>query len=280
MQLSDFNRLDAVQAREHLRPAVDVDRWLDALVASRPFADVEALKSAASALPPFTPEEVRAALAHHPRIGERAEGQGREAAHSEAEQASVGTGEELAAALAAGNAAYEKRFGQVFLIRAKGRSGEEILSELQRRLSTDHATETAETAEQLRQIALLRLDALVTPDAAVARRSAVTTHVLDTGTGRPASGVDVSLDVWDGTGWRSLGTGVTDADGRIGDLGPDEAEPGRYRVSYDTGTWFGKRGTETFFPAVVIEFLIQDPEQHYHVPLLLSPFAYSTYRGS
>ncbi|MGO3090690.1 MAG: 2-oxo-4-hydroxy-4-carboxy-5-ureidoimidazoline decarboxylase [Galactobacter sp.] len=278
MRLSDFNGLDSTAARDHLRPAVDVDRWLDALVADRSYASVEALYTAGATQPAFTAAEMDAALAHHPRIGERAAGDGAEAQHSRQEQAGVSTDAGLAGELAEANAAYEQRFGRVFLIRAKGRSGEEILSHLRRRLDNDEASEAEETAQQLLQIAGLRLESLVTPDAK--HRSAVTTHVLDTGTGRPASGVSVSLEAWDGSSWRVLGTGVTDADGRIESLGPDEAEPGRHRVTYDTGTWFGQKGTETSFPAVVIEFQIADPNQHYHVPLLLSPFAYSTYRGS
>lgn len=279
MQLSDFNRLDPSAAREHLRPAADVDRWLDALVANRPYDSVDALLAQAAGQPTFTPAEVDAALAHHPRIGDKAKGSGAEAQHSRAEQSGLSVDADVASALAAGNAAYEERFGRVFLIRAKGRTAEEILSQLQRRLRQDDAAESAEVADQLLQIARLRLETLVTPDAGK-RRSAVTTHVLDTGTGRPASGVKVSLEAFNGSDWRILGTGTTDADGRIESLGPEEAEPGRHRVSYETGAWFEERGTETFFPAVVIEFQITDPEQHYHVPLLLSPFAYSTYRGS
>jgi len=106
-------------------------------------------------------------------------------------------------------------------------------------------------------------------------RSHVTTHVLDAATGRPATGIAVALEAFDGT---VLGSGVTDVDGRIGTLGPEELPTGDYRIRFDTRAWFA--GRPAFYPEVVIAFTIVDSDDHYHVPLLLSPFAYSTYRGS
>jgi len=110
--------------------------------------------------------------------------------------------------------------------------------------------------------------------------SHVTTHILDTGTGRPASGVKATLEAESASGWQEIGSGTTDGDGRIKNLGPERIEAGTYRITFDTGTYFGKQGTETFFPAVTLIFALQHEDQHYHVPLLISPFAYSTYRGS
>jgi 5-hydroxyisourate hydrolase len=110
--------------------------------------------------------------------------------------------------------------------------------------------------------------------------SAVTTHVLDVTVGRPATGVAVRLEAITATGYAVLADAATDTDGRISDLGPDRLDAGDYRLTFDTGTYFAGVGTETFYPQVQISFRISDPEQHYHVPCLLSPFAYSTYRGS
>lgn len=104
--------------------------------------------------------------------------------------------------------------------------------------------------------------------------SQVTTHVLDAADGRPAFGVPVTLFAADGS---VVATASTDADGRAS-LGPDILAPGDYRLVFDTGTWFGER--PHFYPSVSIDFTLADPASHYHVPLLLSPFAYSTYRGS
>jgi len=103
----------------------------------------------------------------------------------------------------------------------------------------------------------------------------VTTHVLDTARGRPAAGVAVRLERVAGDGWQSVGSGVTDADGRLRDLPPTSA--GRYRLVFDTGAYLGDDG---FYPQVTVEFRLEQGEDHYHVPLLLSPFGYSTYRGS
>jgi 5-hydroxyisourate hydrolase len=107
--------------------------------------------------------------------------------------------------------------------------------------------------------------------------SAVSTHVLDTTLGRPAAGVPVRLETDGGT---VLATGSTDDDGRISELGPDRIDPGTYRLVFDTVAYLAATGQACFFPEVGIAFTVADPARHYHVPLLLSPFAYSTYRGS
>lgn len=112
--------------------------------------------------------------------------------------------------------------------------------------------------------------------------SAITTHVLDTARGRPAAGVPVTLEVEAAGGWILLGKGTTNADGRISDLLPDEnaIEAGVYRLIFDTSSYFAGNKVPAFYPQVTIVFKIENSGQHYHVPLLLSPFGYSTYRGS
>ena len=112
------------------------------------------------------------------------------------------------------------------------------------------------------------------------QRSRVTTHVLDAVSGRPASGVEVSLEQQDADGWQTVTTGTTDRDGRISGFGPVDLEPGVYRVSFGTAAYFASLGQPTFYPEVIIPFNLADPDAHYHVPLLLSPYAFSTYRGS
>ncbi|MEV6646347.1 hydroxyisourate hydrolase [Amycolatopsis sp. NPDC051371] len=104
--------------------------------------------------------------------------------------------------------------------------------------------------------------------------SLVTTHVLDTATGRPAKGIAVRFETAEG---KPIADGRTDGDGRIRDLGPDALAPGAYRLVFDTGAYLGP---DAFFPEVALTFRISDGTAHHHVPLLLSPFAYSTYRGS
>jgi 5-hydroxyisourate hydrolase len=113
--------------------------------------------------------------------------------------------------------------------------------------------------------------------------SAVTTHVLDAATGSPAAGVVVVLERSVDEGWDQVAAGTTDADGRCRSLGPDAGPgvpPGTYRLTFATGDWFAAAGRETFYPYVVVTFTLDGDRAHHHVPLLLSPFAYSTYRGS
>jgi 5-hydroxyisourate hydrolase len=109
------------------------------------------------------------------------------------------------------------------------------------------------------------------------------THVLDASRGCPASGVPLVLRVADPPGWQVVADGVTDADGRyrLSDRsGIDQLPAGVYRVEFDTGSYFSVSGQVGFYPEVSVTFEITDPAAHHHVPLLLSPFAYSTYRGS
>ena len=111
--------------------------------------------------------------------------------------------------------------------------------------------------------------------------SGITTHVLDTSRGRPAAGVPVTLEVEAAGGWTLLGKGTTNADGRIADLVTgDSITAGVYRLIFDTATYFAAQHISGFYPQVTVTFKIEDAGQHYHVPLLLNPFGYSTYRGS
>lgn len=144
---------------EQLRTALGVERWVAEVAAAGPFDDLDALLTvAAEAATPLAPAEIEEALAHHPRIGEKPAAGATGADHSRREQASADADDpSLAARMAEGNAAYEQRFGRIFLIRALGRSRAEILAELDRRLRLDDDEELDVVGEQLREIALLRL---------------------------------------------------------------------------------------------------------------------------
>lgn len=112
--------------------------------------------------------------------------------------------------------------------------------------------------------------------------SPITTHVLDTSRGRPAAGIAVQLDVLDAEGqWRTIAQGVTDSKGRISDL--LEAAPlerARYRLTFATGEYYSSLNIAPFFPRILVEFEVATPDEHFHIPLLLSRFGYSIYRGS
>jgi 5-hydroxyisourate hydrolase len=126
-----------------------------------------------------------------------------------------------------------------------------------------------ETPEEL-------LDSIIT-------MSAITTHVLDLSRGAPAQGVPVLLDFLTRPGhWKKLAEGSTNSDGRIPDFLPKSVKlkTGIYRLTFSTGAYFRSCGVQGFYPMVAITFTLRKPKEHHHIPLLLSPFGYSTYRGS
>jgi len=120
--------------------------------------------------------------------------------------------------------------------------------------------------------------------------STISTHILDTSLGRPAANVRVSLEGVHTTESTAkgipmsmttgLGTASTDANGRVATLGDSPIEPGTYRVRFDTSDYFSRTQRPVFYPEVVVTFRIEAADEHFHIPLLLSPFGYSTYRGS
>jgi 2-oxo-4-hydroxy-4-carboxy-5-ureidoimidazoline decarboxylase len=151
-----FDDLPTDQARTLLLACLSAPGWAEQVLAGRPYRSRDRLLAAADAAArELSSDDLEAALAGHPRIGERASG-GHNAAASAREQSGVGAGDHER--LLAGNRAYEERFGHVFLIRAAGRTGSEILAELERRLDNSPEAERAETLDNLRQIALLRLE--------------------------------------------------------------------------------------------------------------------------
>jgi 5-hydroxyisourate hydrolase len=109
--------------------------------------------------------------------------------------------------------------------------------------------------------------------------SPLTSHVLDIALGRPAHGLTVRLDVEEAGGWRTLATRTTNQDGRVTDL-LDVLEARTYRLTFETGAYLAASGRPVFYPRVEVVFRVEAPAEHHHVPLLLSPFGYSTYRGS
>lgn len=267
--VTEFDALPRDDAVALLRTVCTSKAWADRVAAARPYGTVAALlETAAAAVQQLSEADLDAALAGHPRIGDRSS-----SAASRLEQATVATADaQLRADLADGNRAYEERFGHVYLVRAAGRSAAELLDILRRRLTNDPATERGEVRAALADINRLRLERLIVDPGS----STLSTHVLDATVGAPAAGVTVILTAQEGV----LATGVTDGDGRIAALSPQPLSAGIYTLTFATGDYFAARGTETFYPEVAVTFRIPQGSSHFHVPLLLSPYSYSTYRGS
>ena len=162
MDLQEFNSAPADRLRPMLVACCDVPRWVDGILAKRPYGDLAALTAVADqTLRELDDDEVDRALQAHPRIGDRAQGAGTDAAWSRKEQSGVGDDPGVREALAEGNREYEQRFGRVFLICATGLSAEEMLASLRQRLTHDESTEAPVVHEELRKIALLRLAKVV-----------------------------------------------------------------------------------------------------------------------
>lgn len=162
MDIGTFDEADAQTATRLLLDCARVSSWVRSVVAARPFGSTDALLAyAGDQAATWGRAEVDEALADHPRIGERHDGDGASADMSRHEQSGVDDTTDTAVRLAAGNRSYERRFGRIFLVRAAGRDAEEILAQLEQRLGNDDETELAVTAGQLREIALLRLEGLL-----------------------------------------------------------------------------------------------------------------------
>jgi 2-oxo-4-hydroxy-4-carboxy-5-ureidoimidazoline decarboxylase len=165
VDLQEFNQAPDDRLRPLLAACCDVPRWVDRILADRPYTDAAALaKVADQAGRDLADSEVDQALAAHPRIGDRSDGESTEAAWSRKEQSGVGDDPSVRAALAAGNREYEERFGRVFLICATGLSAQEMLTSLRSRLTNDVGTEADVVRDELRKIALLRLAKVVDAD--------------------------------------------------------------------------------------------------------------------
>jgi len=117
---------------------------------------------------------------------------------------------------------------------------------------------------------------------ACAAPNPLSVHVLDLQSGQPTAGIRVTLEQRAGSQWRELANGVTNEQGRIPALYPEDKAmaAGEYRIVFRTGEHYARKGQATFFPRIPVEFTVDAPTQHYHIPLLLSPFGYSTYRGN
>ncbi|WP_433340250.1 2-oxo-4-hydroxy-4-carboxy-5-ureidoimidazoline decarboxylase [Streptomyces sp. CA-253872] len=278
MTLSRFNALPTSEARSVLGEVCAAEAWAAAVLAGRPYENAAALHAASdAATAALDGPGLDAALAGHPPIGRPGD-----AASAREQSAVAGAPEALRARVRALTLAYQEKFGHVFLIRATGRSAADILAALEERLGATPAAERERSRTELAAINRLRLDRLF-PDAASpaapdAPPPTVSTHVLDTSAGRPAPGVPVALAARSGekAPWTVVGASATDTDGRCRDLPAPPPDTTEVRLEFTTA---GHVPAASFFPEVSLVFRVT-PGEHHHVPLLLSPYGYSAYRGS
>lgn len=282
MTLEELNTLDPEAAARTFRDCCAADPWVAGMVAGRPYRDLEhLLEHSRSLWPTLCESDWLQAFSAHPRIGDinslRAKYASTRTLASTEQAGALQADSQVLERLHEGNERYLEQFGFIFIVCATGKSAADMLQLLEQRLNNSREEEIRNAAREQTRITELRLEKLF-----MASRSPVTTHILDLGTGTPAAGVKVTLQQLDKDGAiaGSLAQGITDADGRITQWFSGSLQPGLYRLCFHTGDWFAAQGRESFFPVVNIDFRLTDTGGHYHVPLLLNQWGYSTYRGS
>jgi 5-hydroxyisourate hydrolase/2-oxo-4-hydroxy-4-carboxy-5-ureidoimidazoline decarboxylase len=288
MTFSEFNQLLPEQASAALATCCGSSRWLDETMKGFPFSSEEELvqRCTDAWYSACHEDDWREAFTHHPKIGDvdSLRKKFADTAHlAGAEQSGVaGADSGVLEALASGNTAYESQNGFIFIICATGKPASEMLRLLQDRLENTAGEELLIAMGEQQKITLLRLKKIFPgTNWSFLKASHITTHVLDTSVGVPGRNITIRLQQPDGNNWRTIAQGVTNADGRIPDLLPSQRmlPAGNYRMSFNTGAYYAEQKITGFYPSVEIQFAVFD-NSHYHVPLLVNPFGYSTYRGS
>ncbi len=282
MNLQDFNKLDKEAASQMLFSCCGSSRWAKLLMDQFPFHNEPFLVSLAEKVwyEQCGETDWRESFAHHPKIGDVKSLAEKFAGK---EQAAVGSAsKEIIEALAKANSEYESKFGFIFIVCATGKSAAEMLRLLKDRIKNTVEEELHIAMGEQHKITVIRFKKLLdTGDWASLKVSQVTTHVLDTSIGRPGKDISIRMKTFRNDSWQTIAQGVTNADGRIADLLPPSRhiQPGHYKMVFETADYFAANNLKGFYPVVEIDFSIFD-DTHYHVPLLINPFGYSTYRGS
>jgi len=288
MNIKSFNQLNQEEAKTHLFQCCGCTKWVDLLMKHFPFSSEKDLIDRATQIwyEECGETDWREAFTHHPKIGdvkslEKKFASTKHLAGKEqagVESATVETIQQLAKA----NTDYDDKNGFIFIVCATGKSADEMLRLLQDRLSNSPEEELHIAMGEQHKITIIRLKKLM-PEAdwSAFNGSHLTTHVLDTSIGRPGQDLGIKLQEFRNGKWQTMTQGVTNADGRIADLLPPGKmlAPKNYRMVFDTGSYFKLNNIKGFYPMVEIQFTVFDTK-HYHVPLLINPFGYSTYRGS
>lgn len=289
--LGDINRSSASDFAAALGETFEFAPWVaEGAADRRPFATVTDLHREMMGIVRAAPREVQLAfLRGHPDLAGKAARAGALTEDSRREQASVGLdslSEEEFARFHRLNDGYRAKFGFPFIVCVRRHTRDSILAQFERRLAHDVATELAAALQEVFFITRLRVAAKVTGDGMPQVDGRLSTHVLDTHAGRPAMGIAIELHEFAGERAHCIATAVTNADGRTDRplIGGRPLPIGRYELRFAIGNHFRSRGIDggdpPFLDVVPLRFSIAEPEGHYHVPLLCTPWSYSTYRGS
>jgi 2-oxo-4-hydroxy-4-carboxy-5-ureidoimidazoline decarboxylase len=289
--LADLNRASAADFSAAVGDTFELAPWVaEAAAAKRPFVTVTALHDAMMGAVHAAPRERKLEfLKGHPDLAGKAARAGAVTEDSRCEQASVGLdtlSEEEFARFHRLNDAYKAKFGFPFIVCVRRHTRDSILRQFERRLHHDAVAEFATALKEISFITRLRIVAKVSGEGMPQVNGRLSTHVLDTHAGRPARGVSVELHELAGDRAHRIAAAVTNADGRTDAplVGGRPLPIGVYELRFAVGDHFRSRGIEQgdppFLDIVPLRFSVAEAEGHYHVPLLCTPWSYSTYRGS
>ena len=290
--LSDLNACSKPDFVTALANVFEYSPWIaEQAAAARPFAGVKPLFAAmTTAVEQAAPELRLALIKAHPDLADKTQRAAGLTAESSAEQNSVGL-DRLSDAeyevFERVNNAYRAKFGFPYIVCVRRHTNDSILRDFERRLPNDAATETRTSIAEICRIAALRVDQLVAADDRLEVHGRLSTHVLDTHGGRPAAGIAVELAELSELGAsRVVARAVTNGDGRT-DQPLIHGRPvpiGRYQLTFNVGDYFAGRQVPVsdppFLDQIPLRFAVSAPEGHLHVPLLVTPWSYATYRGS
>lgn len=282
MDFKSLNTLDKSELEKALFACCGSNKWVNQLIAANSFSSE--LRLVENAIDIWynhcEKSDYLESFTHHPEIGDVKSLKEKFAGKEQASiaEASDATIQELANM----NAAYKSNFGFIFIVCATGKSAAEMLQLMKNRIGNSIEEEIAIAMGEQMKITIIRFKKLFeNSDWSFLKVSQLTTHILDTTLGKPAKDVSIKLQEMRNNTWFTITQGTTNNDGRIADLlAPNRILPrGNYKLIFDTNSYFKTQNTKGFYPQVDIQFTIEDTS-HYHVPLLINPYGYSTYRGS
>jgi 2-oxo-4-hydroxy-4-carboxy-5-ureidoimidazoline decarboxylase len=290
--LSDLNACSRDDFVTALANIFEYSPWIAEQAASaRPFAGVTQLFAAMKAAVDDAASELRLALIKaHPDLANKTQRAAGLTPESSAEQNSIGLDRLSDAeyeAFERVNNAYREKFGFPYIVCVRRHTKDSILRDFERRLPNDAVTETATSIAEICRIAALRVDQLVVSDDRLPVHGRLSTHALDTHSGRPAAGIKVELVELSGLGESRVVTRTTtNSDGRTDAplIGGRPVPIGCYELRFEVAAYFASRSVPQsdppFLDRIPLRFSVSDPEGHLHVPLLVTPWSYATYRGS
>ena len=290
--LSELNACGKADFVAALANIFEHSPWIAEQAASaRPFAGVKALLAAMKdAVDRATADQRMALIQAHPDLANKTQRAAGLTVESTAEQSGLGLDRLSDAeyeAFERVNNAYRAKFGFPYVVCVRRHTKDSVLRDFERRLPNDVATETRASIDEISRIAALRLDQLVSSEDKLPVQGRLSTHVLDTHAGRPAAGISVVLTELSNLGEaRVIARTVTNSDGRTDQplIGGRPVPIGRYELMFSVGDYFAARNVPMsdppFLDQIPLRFSVSDPEGHLHVPLLVTPWSYGTYRGS